>query len=82
MSVHGNSERYILIGESSTKYYLEHSIVYESDRTLNFPSQIYNVRPENLVINEKDSSIHHEITASYIEGRCSIVISIARNFFC
>ena len=68
-SVLGHSERYILIGESSTKYFLEHSIVYNSDRTLDFPAQVYNVQPEKLEINEDDMSIRHIITASYVEGK-------------
>ena len=66
--MHGSSERYILIGESSTKYYLEHSIVYDSDRTLDFPAQIYTVQPEKLEINEEEMSIRHIVTASYVEG--------------
>ncbi|XP_065067753.1 hemicentin-1-like isoform X2 [Rhopilema esculentum] len=67
-SIYGYSERYILIGESSTKYSLEHTITYASDYTLNFPAQTYNVRPDKLVLNEDEMSLRHEVTASYLEG--------------
>ena len=80
MSVHGNSERYILIGKSSTKYYLEHSIIYSSDRTLDFPAQIYNVQPVKLEVNEEEMSIRHTIKASYVEGNVTFSLVFVTEF--
>ena len=80
MSVHGNSERYILIGKSSTKYYLEHSIIYSSDRTLDFPAQIYNVQPEKMEVNEEEMSIRHTIKASYVEGNVALSLVLVTEF--
>eukprot|EP00794_Sanderia_malayensis_P015668 gene15668-17248_t len=68
-TIYGYSQRYMLIGQSSTVFSLTHSITYNSNQMMEKPAQLFNVRTKTLSANLAQGSVHHEIIASFLEGK-------------